>query len=198
MEFKQAHALLVGVGEYQDSSVPAVPITIQDAQALKAVLVDPSLAGYPAEQVSLLTGTSATRLNILAALEKLAEDTNSESTVLILLCAHGVPAPNGGYYLLSHEARRKGLDFEADSVVTSQELLEALGKIKPKKMLIILNTCYSGIMAGSLDPSIQPPSNELLGKILADGEGRVIISACRFNQSLILRQARQTPYLLRV
>lgn len=196
MVLENSHALLVGVSEYKDNTIASVPITLQDAEALKEVLVDPNLAGYPPTQVATLTGTNATRANILTALGNLADASNKKSTILIFLCAHGVPAPDGSYYFLSHEARRAGSNFEVNSVVSSQELIKAIGKIEAKKILIILNTCHSGLMVGSLDPDNQPPSNELLEKILDNGEGRVIISACRSNQKSYFESgARNTLFV---
>jgi hypothetical protein len=51
MPFPTGHALLIGVGTYRDEPRLNVPITAADAEALGGVLRDPSLCGYPADQV---------------------------------------------------------------------------------------------------------------------------------------------------
>ncbi len=70
------HALLIGVGG-------DLPMTVSDATALRDVLVDPSRAGYPGEQVELLGEETATRQKILEACDRLIDRTsnNPDATV---------------------------------------------------------------------------------------------------------------------
>src|SRR5436853_5697713 len=82
MAFNHGFALLVGVGEYANTSFDA-PVTAQDAAALQELLGDGSV-GYPPEQVQLLTGPDASRQGVLTALEKLATKVNEQSTVVLL------------------------------------------------------------------------------------------------------------------
>jgi hypothetical protein len=186
MSFEQGHALLVGVGDYRDEGLDA-PVTARDAHALADALREPSV-GYLPGQVSLLTGPQASRAGILDALKKLAGRTNSESTVILLLAGHGIHAPGEGYYFLSHDAASDGRgSYDAGTVISSDELVEAIKNIPSRKTLILFNTCFSGVVAGSLDaPSPEAlgeaPSGEILDRVLGAGEGRVIISACRSTQ----------------
>jgi Caspase domain len=108
MAFSQGHALLVGVGEYQETSLSA-PVTERDARALEKALKDPATAGYLAENVTRLSGSDASSQVILTALEALQKELkkpmNQEGTVLLFLCGHGVPGPGGSYYFLSYDAK---------------------------------------------------------------------------------------------
>jgi hypothetical protein len=61
--FWHGHALLIGVGA-------DLPATVKDATAIRDVLVNPSRAAYPVDQVELLTETGAVRKNILEALDR--------------------------------------------------------------------------------------------------------------------------------
>ena len=188
MNFEQGHALLVGVGDYKEASLNA-PITASDAQALAEALKEPSV-GYLPRQVTTLTGPQASRANILDALRELAGKTSSESTVVLLLAGHGVPVPGGGYYFLSYDATPdQAGSFYPYTVISSDELVEAIKNIPSRKTLILFNTCFSGVVAGALDPAAPPsealgaaPSSDILDRVLGAGEGRVIISACRSNQ----------------
>ena len=54
MAFEQGYALLIGVGTYAHHRALNVPITVADAKAVKKVLIDPSLCGYPDGHVTLL------------------------------------------------------------------------------------------------------------------------------------------------
>jgi hypothetical protein len=188
MAFDNGFALVVGVGAYQDASLSA-PVTAGDAQALSSVLQDPEFAGYPAGQVRLLTGPEATRRGVLQALGDLATASKPESTVVIFVCGHGVPAPGGGYRFLTHDARRTAANTYAPStVVTNDELVASIQNIAAQKVLVLLNTCFAGVVAGNLAPAEPddlpgaPPPDQVVDELLATGEGRVIISACRSTQ----------------
>jgi hypothetical protein len=195
--FRTGHALLVGVGEYKDTSLSA-PITARDAMALAEVLYSTRWAGYPSNQVRVLTGESATRSRVLGALKDLASITTEQDTVLLFLCGHGTPDSVGGYCFLTHDAERSGRhDFNPFTKISSVELVSAIKKIPARKMLILLNTCFSGAVPANLgsnspvdltpdaplpDPALTPPPSEVLDQVLGAGEGRVIISACRSTQ----------------
>src|SRR6185503_12066769 len=59
--FPHGHALLVGVGATAYSPW-SLPVTVKDAQAIQAVLTNPALCGYPAENhIRLLHDQGATR-----------------------------------------------------------------------------------------------------------------------------------------
>jgi uncharacterized caspase-like protein len=186
MSFGQGHALLVGVGDYRNERLNA-PVTARDAQALADALKEPSV-GYLPGQISVLTGPQASRASVLNALRDLAGRTGSDSTVVLLLAGHGIPASGGGYYFLSHDATSDGRrSYDTSTVISSDDLVKVIKKIPSRKTLILFNTCFSGVVAGSLDapPSEalgEAPSGEILDRVLGTGEGRVIISACRSTQ----------------
>ena len=81
--FTQGHALLIGVGTYLHIAHADVPVTVKDARAIKEILENTNLCGYPAQQIKLLHDTTATRAGLLAALDELAAITKAESTVLL-------------------------------------------------------------------------------------------------------------------
>jgi hypothetical protein len=188
MQLAQGHALLVGVGEYANPQLNA-QVTTNAARALAQVLRDPQAGGYPTSQVIELTGSQATKADILGSLDLLARRAaaSPRSIVTLFFSGHGENAPDGGYYFLSHEASRlPGGERDPQSVVTSAELTEAFNRIKSQRLLVIFDTCASGVMPGSLAPADHPggeaPSDAALDRLMASGEGRVIISACRGKQ----------------
>ena len=137
MGFSQGHALLVGVGTYQDGSLSA-PVTERDAGAVSLALQDPATAGYPGDQVTLLTGQAASKTGIAAALRLLAQQAKPDSSVLIFLCGHGTPGPQGEYYFLSYDARRAGPgSFDPSTVLSSAELVALIEGIPARKTLLV-------------------------------------------------------------
>ncbi|MFN8444376.1 MAG: caspase family protein [Caldilineaceae bacterium] len=187
--YTQGHALLIGVGSYPNIANADVPVTVRDAQALEGVLRDGNLCGYPAEQVTLLHDQQCTREAILAALDQLASRTQAESTLFLFYAGHGQFGSDGQYYLTTHDTRLEGSRVAAGSGISDGELIERLRAIPAKRLLLIFNACHSGAIAPDLAldappaafASLAPPENALEA-ILATGEGRIIITACRPDQ----------------
>src|SRR5688500_18210767 len=105
MAFTRGHALLIGVGTYRAAPRLDVPVTIRDAEAVAAVLIDPQWCGYPAAQVALLHDDGATRDGVLGALDTLAGRTTPEDTAVVFYCGHGAFGDDGNYYLTTHDTR---------------------------------------------------------------------------------------------
>jgi hypothetical protein len=72
--FSNGYALLIGVGA-------DLPVTVNDATALRDVLVNPNRAAYPQEQVILLTEKNADRQTIRDAFDRLIERVNQNCSL---------------------------------------------------------------------------------------------------------------------
>lgn len=70
-----AYALIIGVGN-------DLPVTVLDAMSIYNLLADESMAGYPIENIILLTEKNATRQGILDGFDQLISKTDKESSVL--------------------------------------------------------------------------------------------------------------------
>jgi hypothetical protein len=186
MSFFPGHALLIGVGSYRNHPEFDVPTAVTDAQELAGVFRDARYCGYPESQTRVLCDSGATREGILAALDKLAARAGEQDTALLFYCGHGIYGEDGQYYLTSHDSRFANRKVVSGAGVSQRELLERLGAIRAKRMLLIFNACHSGAVTPTLGAE-QPvgglnPSETLSGALLATGEGRVIIAACRASQ----------------
>jgi hypothetical protein len=179
--FTDGHALLIGVGG-------DLPVTGQDATALRDMFTDPARCAYPAEQVRLLTDGGARRVDILTALDALAETTDSESTVLIYFSGHGVEAP--GYYLLPF-----GWDLAdlTGTAINGVEFTAKLQAIPARKLLVLLDCCHAGGMADVKEaPLVKSPAPPGLFEALRAGAGRVVIASSRKDEISFTAQ----PYSL--
>ena len=91
--FAQGYALLVGVGHIRSYAPWSLPVTVKDAQAIRAVLTDPSLCAYPDDgrHVHLLHDQQATRDAILEGLDWLAQQVAAEphATAVVYFSGHG-------------------------------------------------------------------------------------------------------------
>ncbi len=186
MTFDRAHALLIGIGNYAHVPQLNVPITAADARAVAAVLYDPQCCGYPPEQVTMLSGTTASRAGVLAAFDALAARTGEGDTVFIFYAGHGEYGEDG-YYLTTHDTRLAGRKVAVGTGLRESELIAKLRTIKAKRLLLIINACHSGEISPVLAPGAEPQTGitlppQVSAALLGTGEGRVIISACRENQ----------------
>ncbi|MDJ0753089.1 MAG: caspase family protein [Ardenticatenaceae bacterium] len=184
MAFSQGYALVVGVGSFLHHQNLNVPITAADAQAVADILKNEDYCGYPAPQVSLLTGSGATKQHVLTALHNLAETVGADSTVFLFLCSHGVFGTDGQWYFTTHDVHLQGDRVTAGSALSEAELIDSLRGIKAQRLFVVFNACFSGAISPALDvqtdgfaiDSLGPTSNTA-NAILGTGKGRIIIAA---------------------
>jgi hypothetical protein len=193
VSFQQGHAILIGVGSHQYISRLDVPISITDAQAVADVLQNPGYCGYPAEQVKLLSHTSATAANILIELGALAEKVKITDTVTFFYEGHGDYGTDGNYYLITHDAQASGDKVIPGTGLSQVDLLKAINAIKAERVLMIFNACHAGELAptsfGAAEPAgseaafgAQTLPNVAADALLSTGSGRIILGACREDQ----------------
>ncbi len=156
-----------------------------DARELAALLRNPQVAAYPADQVRVLTDAKATRANILDALEELAHNA-AGGTALIMFSGHGEPV-DGDYALLPYDADLANL---AASSLTSELFQRRIAKIRERaqRLVVLLNCCHAG---GVGDAVLAPDAAVLSGAApppsfyepLVVGSGQqVVISSSRPQQ----------------
>ena len=143
--FSTGHAVVVGVGA-------DLPNTVDDAQAIANVLRDEGRCAYPPGQVELLTQEMASRVGLLAALDRLANRTDEELAALIYDSGHGYVVEKDGhkdYFLLPHGYDLQRLD---ETCVSDACFTAALAKLKVKRLLLLLDCCH----AAGLDQAKAP------------------------------------------
>lgn len=196
------YALIVGVGTYQHGSL-SVDNTAWDAEDLYAVLTDPALCAYPPDNVTLLTHQKATSANITKALADLQARVaaDRDATVFIFFSGHGWQGDD--YYFLTHETVLSGPadqpQVQPGTALPNRRFLEEIRKILSQRLVIVINTCYSGSVSLSPQieqlPQLQPISLGLFEKV-DYGSGRVIISSSKENErSYVLAGDRNSLFV---
>lgn len=186
MSFRQGHALLIGVGSHRYLPHLDIPVSAVDAQAVGEVLSDPGFGGYPPAQVSVLHDTSATRQGILSRLGAMAGQVTPEDTVFLFFCGHGDYGSDGGYHLITHDARLAGAKVLAGSGLSQTDLIAAVREIPAGQVLMLFNTCHAGEISPTLTAAdmfgAKALPDGISDALLATGRGRVVINACREDQ----------------
>ncbi|MDJ1185663.1 caspase family protein [Roseofilum casamattae] len=199
--FQNGYALLIGVGECQDTQL-SLPGTVKDTKAIYKALINPKICGYPnnEDHIRILTNETATRDRIIEGLQwlqKIAKE-NSKATILIYYSGHGwIQKEEDCYYLLPHNTQ---LDNPSKTALAGEEFIEALEKIKVDRLLAIVDSCHAARLSFSKAPFLdfrgyQPvsPANFLKNRLDLD-RGKVIFASCKENEKSWLRKDFRSLY----
>lgn len=191
--FANGYALLIGVGT--TNYLPwSLPVTVNDVQAIRGVLTDSALCGFPDddEHIRVLHDQTATRRAILDGLNWLRtqSETDPDAMVFIVYSGHGwLNEDNGRYFLIPHDVVPHDID---GSALGSQEFTEELGKIKPRRMLVMIDACHAEGLAASKALKLpaglaqSAPTKALMAN-LKKGEGRAVFTSSRGSQKSWVR-----------
>lgn len=180
--FSNGHALLIGVGA-------DLPVTVKDATALRDVLVDPTRAAYPLEQVELLAEVKATRKGILEAFDRLIEQVNQnpDATAIVYFSGHGgrIESLNGPpeYFLVPY-----GFNWNqrVETAISGLEFTEKIEAIKARKLVVLLDCCHAGGVPVLKEPGVtftKSPVPPTLLSMLDSGSGRVVVASSHEGES---------------
>ncbi|WP_162260240.1 caspase family protein [Terrabacter sp. Root181] len=174
--FVDGHALLIGVGGN-------LPVTVDDATAMREILVDPVRGAYPSGQARLLTEGQSTRDGIISGLETLANSADEDSMVVLYYSGHGCKVQEGRseqFFLVPH-----GFDLARphETGVSDHELTALIEAIHARRLLVLLDCCFAAGLptakadgAQTITKAAMPPELHL---VLSQGTGRVIVASSR-------------------
>lgn len=137
-EDPDAYALVVGVEKYEN--LPAAEYAERDAAAVRTHLL---ALGYPPRNIAYLTGAQGNYTNIKKYVESwLPNRVNERSTVFVYYSGHGAPDPKSSEaYLVPHSGDPEYLE---DTAYPVKRLYAKLGALKAKRVLVALDSCFSG------------------------------------------------------
>ncbi|MBI4489051.1 MAG: caspase family protein [Deltaproteobacteria bacterium] len=182
-------AVVIGVGRYESPEIPRLRYTVPDAEALYDVLIGP--AGFKKEHVLLITDKTEkkpTLRNIKWALGTfLARSAKKDDTVVIYFAGHGAPEVD------QQGVERDGFakymvpgDAEPDDLYSTglpmDELQTIFARIEAERVVVFLDSCYSGAAGGRTFASKKTRSghvDDLFLERLTRSKGRAIITASR-------------------
>ncbi len=185
-------AVLIGIGDYQDTSIPDLAYATADAQSIYDLLTDPTRGGFQKENVKLLLGREATRRNIVAAIGSwLFRRAGPDDEVFVYYAGHGAvetdrtgTEPDGlAKYLVPADAVPQELFVTG---ISNGELARMFQALKTKRFVFFLDSCYSAGTTG-LGRALTPTGFRA-GSLSSDlyeglaGTGQAIIAAAKPNQ----------------
>jgi uncharacterized caspase-like protein len=179
----------------------SLPVTVKDINAIRAVLIDPNLCGYPSalSHIRLLQDQAATRTAILDGLAwlKAACAADAEATAVVYYSGHGwLDQGSGRFFLIPHDVAPFDI---AGSALSADDFAKALRGVAARRLLAVIDSCHAEGMGTSketansmkLPPGLAPlaPPKSLVDD-LKQGEGRAVFTSSRGQQVSWVRPDR--------
>ncbi len=148
----QSYVVLIGIDQYEDSSILPRTHAEGDVKALYDVLVSPANKSlYKADHVKLLLGGSdssrpyekATKDNILKAIKWAFSSAKEEDTILLCWLGQGGPSGTSTCYF----AKDSTLVNRSKDAVTSAEIEQEFKTIKSNRVLLLLDVHFKGFQS---------------------------------------------------
>ena len=183
--FEAGRALVIGIGPGYPGfpGASALPKSVRaDAESVARTLMDPALCGYPSGNVQLLLDDQATLANIVAGLEKLAQEAKPSDTVFVFFSGHGGQRVGSS----GMESFLVPVDYDGDdSLATSlgaEDLSRLLKTIPSSRVTLVLDACHAEGAAFVKDGE---SAKRVFGRVrdddlerLSQGVGRVVFASC--------------------
>jgi len=139
------HLLSIGISEYPNlDREQQLKFAAKDADAIHNLLQTQGKNLYRGIKATLLSdnrGSQPTKRNIEQALKQLGNAQKTDTTI-IFLSGHGMNIGKD-YYLIPRDAKRRGSEIDKNSLVSWQQIQNALVKGLGRKILLI-DTCHAG------------------------------------------------------
>jgi len=189
---REGYAVVIGVGRYENPTIPTLKYSVADAEAVYSVLI--TSAGFKKDNVLLLTDRTErkpTLRNIKYALGTfLARTAQKEDTVIVYFAGHG--APDVDQRGLERDGLAKYLipsDADPDDLFSTalpmDDLQTIFGRIEAERVVMFLDACYSGAAGGRTFASRSTRAtnvDDLFLERLTRSRGRAIVTASRPNE----------------
>ena len=186
-----AYVLAVGVNEYANPQYN-LKYAVPDAREFGAEVERQQgrLGRYDHVQVTTLLDRQATKANILAALTKLAADTQPEDEVVVYFAGHGTAHANQ-FYLIPHDLgyagsrtqlNEAGLNAILAHSISDRELEAAFEQIGAGQLMFVIDACNSGQALEAEEKRRGPMNSKGLAQ-LAYEKGMYILTAAQSFQA---------------
>lgn len=139
-ERKEDFAIVIGISDYREKSIPPVKYAKRDAEIMAGYLQN--VGGIPKINIKVLTNEGATKSDLEAHIEDWLQRRVSErSTIFIYYAGHGTSDTQGrDAYIVPYEGHP---DFPS-KLYPLRKMYESLNKIPVRNVVVMLDSCFSG------------------------------------------------------
>jgi len=189
IEQPNRYALLIGVGDYESSSVPDVPQNVPCIEAIKKALIR---NGYPSDNIAVMTDADATVGKVRRFLGTRVPTIVGENDMLLVYFAgHGAAVKTSRSksgdktekYLLFADSRAGDLFGTA---LTMSELGRMFRRIRSNRLIFILDACFSSAMKPR-GRSLKSLDNDYIDRLARPGS--IVLTASRASEPAMISPA---------
>ncbi|MFF2079152.1 transporter substrate-binding domain-containing protein [Kitasatospora sp. NPDC058162] len=161
-------ALVVATATYTDPALRQLRAPARDADQLSEVLADPRIGGFAVTRV-----VDRTAQEIRLAAEEFLTGRDPEDLLLVYLSCHGLVDVRRKLYFAATDTVKTRL---AATGVESQWLLDLMEDCRARRLVVILDCCFSGAFSHGLKGDEDLALGE---RMRGQGRGRVVLTASR-------------------
>ena len=172
--------LAVGVSDYPGDH--KLHYAASDARLLTKTFKEKSKDVFAKIEVKLLTDAEATKANIRAGLDWLDSKMTPTDVGIVMYSGHGMRDPLGRFYLVPVDM--SDADPEG-TCLSGDELKSRLGSM-PGRLVAILDTCHSGVVAEKYGPA----KADSLAHDLASEDAGVIVMCSSLGREYSIEDGR--------
>ena len=139
----KCHVLAIGINDYQNNSLD-LSYAKADAMAVAEMIQQDQQQLFQEVKVRTLFDTEATKENILATLDEMAEQVGINDLFLFYYAGHGSVVENQFFFIPTETPRLFDLKTLKKTALEASVLQGKLQTIKALKQVIIMDACQSG------------------------------------------------------
>ena len=149
-QIERKYAVLFGIDQYRDKTIPPLENTIFDAETVGKLFKDK--LGYEVRVVQ-----NPSKADVVRILNELAMEMRLHDSVVIYYAGHGFRDEKAGGYWIPSDASVS----DPRTWISNTDVSRMLAQIAAKQMVMIADSCYSGRFAEqAMKPSEARPSPE--------------------------------------
>jgi hypothetical protein len=157
---RNRYALVVGVGQFKNGINP-LQFSVKDARSFYDFLL--GRAGFPSNSVYFMADQTATRDNVVRYLSAIRNSAQEDDLVVVYMSSHGTPPDKfGGVYIVTYDTEVSPRERVWQTAVAETVLKDFVENLKARRLVMILDTCYSNGAYRQI-PGFLPPGGKSLG-----------------------------------
>jgi uncharacterized caspase-like protein len=157
---RNRYALIVGVGKFKNGITP-LQYSVRDATLFYRFLLEQ--AGFTKNNTYFLADQNATSTNIVKYLNGIRNAAQVDDLVVVYMSSHGTPPDKfGGVYIVTYDTEVNPRERVWHTSVAETVLKDFVENLKARRLVMILDTCYSNGAYRAI-PGFLPPGGKSLG-----------------------------------
>lgn len=159
-------ALIIATDKYLDRKLKSLRSPVSDVEQLSRVLSDPDVGSF-----QITVASNETEAQLRRRVSAFFSGATRDEVLLLHVACHGVKDDDGNLYFAATDTEIDALDATA---VSSEWLTRQIEKSRSKRIVVVLDCCYSGAFA----PGMAPRGDAGVEiKERFDGSGRVVLTS---------------------